>query len=123
MKRIVVVLISLAFSIISSFARADSMRCGDNLVQTGDDKAKVLVRCGQPLTKEVVEVKGTQNTSTQGQIVGLGAGISKYSETTLANTSSVPIERWIYNLGEGQFMRILTFEGNKIIKIELGDKP
>jgi len=36
---------------------------------------------------------------------------------------TVPVERWTYVLGQRQFMRILTFEADTLVKIELGDKP
>lgn len=38
-------------------------------------------------------------------------------------SETVLVERWTYNMGYRKFMRILTFEADKLVKIELGDKP
>jgi hypothetical protein len=37
-------------------------------------------------------------------------------------SSTVTVEKWTYNLGYGKFLRILTFEGDTLVKIEKGDK-
>jgi hypothetical protein len=33
----------------------------------------------------------------------------------------VTVEQWIYDLGRTQFTRILTFENNRLARIETGD--
>lgn len=86
---------------------ADSMKCGTRLVSTGDTKAKVLLRCGEPFLREMVGEK-TRYRRFFRWIVG---------------SYTVVVEEWTYNLGSTKFLRILTFEGSKLVKIELGDKP
>lgn len=91
-----------------SIVSADTMKCGTKLISDGDTKAKVLLRCGEPQMKEFVGEK-TVRSKLHG-----GYGIK---------STTVPIERWTYILGQRQFMRILTFEADTLVKIELGDKP
>ena len=38
-------------------------------------------------------------------------------------SDTVLVERWTYIQGQRKFMRILTFEADTLVKIELGDKP
>jgi hypothetical protein len=91
----------------ANYVQADNMKCGTRIVSTGDTKVKVLLRCGEPFFKEVVGEK-TRYRRFFGWIIG---------------SSTVLVEEWTYNLGSTKFLRTLTFEGNKLVKIELGDKP
>jgi hypothetical protein len=108
LKACIISLFLLAVLLIGGISFADTMKCGTKLVSDGDSKAKVLLRCGEPFSREFAGEK-TVRSRTYG-----GYGIK--SET-------VPIERWTYILGQRQFMRILTFEADTLVKIELGDKP
>jgi len=104
-------IISMSLSAVlltGSVAYADTMKCGTKLVSDGDSKAKVLLRCGEPFIKEIVGEK-----TVRSRLYG-GYGIR--SDTVL-------VERWTYVTGKRQFMRILTFEADTLVKIELGDKP
>jgi hypothetical protein len=95
------------------------MRCGSKVIAPGNTKAKVLLTCGEPLLREVVEEKGFEQT--EGEIQTLESGDTTFSAST--SSSITKVEKWTYNLGENQFLRILTFEGDKLVNIELGDKP
>jgi hypothetical protein len=108
MKIFKIICVILFFSFLTAdILLADSMSCGNRLVSTGDTKAKVLIRCGEPILKEVVGEK-----SVYRKFFGLWIG-----------SSTVIVEKWTYDLGYGKFLRILTFEGDKLVKIEKGDKP
>lgn len=51
-------LITIAYSFQFSICTAgDSMRCGSNMVSTGDTKSEVISRCGEPASKEVMPGK------------------------------------------------------------------
>jgi hypothetical protein len=86
---------------------ADSMKCGTRRVKTGDTKTEVLLKCGEPFTQEVVGEK-----SSYRMFLGL-----------ILDSTTVIVEKWTYHLGTGKFLRILTFEGDKLVTIEQGDKP
>jgi len=120
MKKLVFGMTLLLFSyFFPGIVSADSMRCGKRVISTGATKGKVLVTCGEPILREIVETKGSEQT--EGEIQNLGFGRSEFSSST--DSFITKVEIWTYNLGENQFLRILTFEGSKLVSIELGDKP
>ncbi|MES0362883.1 MAG: DUF2845 domain-containing protein, partial [Desulfobacteria bacterium] len=61
--------------------------------------AQVLAKCGEPLLVE----EGT---------------VEKRSRR---RTGTASVEEWTYNFGPSQLMKILTFRGSKLKKIENGD--
>jgi hypothetical protein len=90
-------------------ARADdSMRCRNGrLVNTGMASADVISRCGQPKSRTVEEIPVHARTPN-GNVVQTG--------TTRA-------ERWIYERGQGQFDAQLTFEDDKLRRIDFLGAP
>lgn len=52
MKKILAVVI--LGSMMLSSAYADSMRCGNKLIRTGDAKAYVIETCGMPISDDLV---------------------------------------------------------------------
>ncbi len=83
-------LLAVRIAPASETAAASSMRCGNRLVLPGDSKYRVLQRCGEPEYRE---------------------RISGYLER--------PMEQWFYYRGPQHFSRILTFDGNTLVRIEL----
>lgn len=75
------------------------------MVSVGDLKFTVLAKCGEPVFKELVEEK-TQFTYQGG----------------LITASKVMVEEWVYDMGPGSFYYLLTFEGSKLVKIELAGR-
>ncbi len=86
-----------------------SMRCGTHLVHVGDPKYEVLNRCGEPHSASLVGERVRRLAVPYGPL--------HYSTESL-----VPVEEWIYERGYGQFIRILTFEGDTLERIELGPR-
>jgi Protein of unknown function (DUF2845) len=76
-------------------ARAHDFRCGVHLVKLADTEAEVRDKCGEPTTQIRKQGRGRW-----GMIVH---------------------DLWIYNLGPTQFLRILSFEADRLINISLGD--
>lgn len=74
------------------------MRCGAALVEEGDYKAQVLLKCGEPLFRE------------------------RYYRGD-ALTACEVIDQWTYDLGPGQFLRVLTFEEGRLERIEQVSRP
>lgn len=83
-----------ALAMSSTFAMADTLRCGSELVSTGDRSFEVERKCGQP---------------TQRDFIGYTLGPNERREMAR--------EEWIYGPRNGVFS-ILTFEGNRLIQIE-----
>lgn len=82
-------------SLISLPTLADSWRCGNNLVNTGDTKGVVLAKCGNPYSETQLDhIKQRKNNE------------DKYITT----------EELLYK-DDGKVYRILTFEGGKLSRI------
>ena len=74
--------------------QAGSFKCGTKLVQPGDGKVVVLDRCGEPLFKEVI-----------------------------SGEDQFKVEQWTYKArGYRSFVRILTFQGGRLSRIEIGER-
>ena len=91
------VLSSLA-AIGPASASADTMRCGDNIVQRGFTFFEVLERCGEPDLKYDWDHR---------YVPGVEANVTE----------------WVYEQGSNKFRRVLRFEEGRLRKVELRPKP
>lgn len=90
-------------------ARADGFRCGQRLVNTGDSKEQVQVRCGQPQSQDRwVEEEISYDTDQAGH--------------RIQRVVTIPVDRWVYNLGPTSFLRILLFRRGHLTEIQVGDR-
>ncbi len=87
------------------------MRCGSKLVSTGDSKAEVYLKCGEPFFSEEIGIESRTFKRSH----------SPWSGRRSTSTTRM-IEQWTYNQGPGTFWRILTFKGDKLVRIETGDR-
>jgi hypothetical protein len=95
---------AIAASFAPHASADDAVRCRNGrLVNVGMVAAEVVARCGEPRSRTVEEIPVRARLRT-GAVVQTG--------TTKA-------ERWIYERGHGQFDAQLTFEDDKLIRIEL----
>jgi hypothetical protein len=86
----------------------DTMRCRNGrLINTGMTAAEITARCGEPRSRVVEEIPIRARLPT-GAVVQTG--------TTQA-------ERWVYARGQGQFDAQLTFEGGKLVRIDVITEP
>jgi hypothetical protein len=81
MKKILTVMSLPLFILFSSASADDTFRCGSEVVSLGDSTMKVLIRCGPPSYKEVL------NPGFEGPRV----------------------ESWYYNCGSSGFLYNLRF--------------
>jgi hypothetical protein len=113
--------ISLFFSL--SLAYAQDFRCGSasrggtHIVKTGESKADVLMKCGEPMMRDEAgsDTRGRFSTSTiyrGSQSTSFG----RYKESTAR------VELWYYNCGEGKFNRVLEFHGGILKFIHRSDQ-
>lgn len=80
--------------LFSTQALASSFKCNNDFVSTGDIKAVVLLRCGEPFFAEVVS--GDDETK---------------------------VEEWTYkSRGYKGFLRVLTFRGSRLVDIAVAEK-
>lgn len=98
---------SLAVFILAALAaqNAFALRCGNDLVTTGDSKITVINKCGQPdwIDRWREEVIDFPDTDYEFRAVRIN-------------------ERWVYNPGPRQFIRIVTFNGSTVSAIESGGR-
>jgi hypothetical protein len=97
---------------------ASEMRCGSRLVSVGDYKYDVLNKCGEPDHVEVrEEVRSGRDLYVSGPVIPEGQVFRRSPSISYY----VTIEEWHYNLGGNRFIRYLTFENGRLIKIATGD--
>ncbi|BAU76588.1 DUF2845 domain-containing protein [Metapseudomonas furukawaii] len=75
-------------------AGADTMRCGSRLISLGDRAFEVLQKCGEPAHRDQV-----------------GYTLGGYDRREFT------VEEWVYGPNNGM-LSILTFEGNRLVRIE-----
>ncbi len=93
MRRVIFVSVLLLGVFVFSRAEADSFRCGNRVVSTGDTKAEVIIKCGETNLKDSHEETIIKNVDP----------LTKQKVT-------VNVDEWTYNLGPDSLIRILRFE-------------
>ena len=98
------ILLLLCLGLVATHS-AYAFRCSGGLISTGDSKLVLLKKCGEP------------------------SWIDRYAESTVEQPdtdfehSITRInERWIYNLGPTQFIRIITLRDGRVAHIETGGR-
>jgi hypothetical protein len=95
-----------AAAVVTTFdaAAEDVIRCrSGRLVNVGMVGAEVSARCGEPKSRSAEDVPVRARTRNGNVIV----------------TASARVERWTYERGQGQFDAVLTFEDDKLVRIDL----
>ena len=99
----------LLLSLLSFALPAAALRCGNDLISTGDRTGEVRRLCGEPQQiddREELRTWGVEDPRT-----GL------YTERTELVKSS----EWLYDFGPRRLMRLLRFENGRLVEIdELG---
>ena len=101
-----------AFAAPAALAQTATMRCKNDLAKSGDGKAAVLQKCGEPLLKDSFCKPAEQLVQPAAPQASLSVNV-------------LPCERvdeWTYNPGRGQFMTILRFESGALTSIKYGDR-
>ncbi|WP_373389112.1 DUF2845 domain-containing protein [Pseudomonas alcaligenes] len=81
-------------ALLAGAAQAETLRCGTQLVSVGDRAFEVERKCGVPAYRDLV-----------------GYTLGGYDRRELK------IEEWVYGPDNGM-LSILTFEGNRLTRIE-----
>jgi hypothetical protein len=84
-----------------------SMRCGDKLVDTGDNQYNILQKCGKPQDKQSYE-----------EIIPL-YNAAGYQIGTTVNM----VERWIYQRSAADFQYTLIFDTGVLKEIKANRNP
>lgn len=86
--------LALMVSVSSPGALADTLRCGTSLISTGDRAFEVERKCGEPVARDLV-----------------GYTLGPHNRREMIR------EEWVYGPSNG-VLNILTFEGNRLVRIE-----
>jgi Protein of unknown function (DUF2845) len=78
---------------LASQAQADTLRCGSQLISSGDREFEVQQKCGEPTARNLVGYLRSHNRREE-----------------------VPIEEWIYGPTSGMY-QYLRFEGGRLVQI------
>ncbi len=92
--------------------------CGSRLVAVGDSRFEVLRKCGEPSWRDAWQEERLERVGGVPYFDGSPFYASR--DPILVNVH-VLIEEWVYNRGPSRFMRILRFENNRLIDIQVGD--
>jgi hypothetical protein len=113
MPFIVRILMALAL-VLATYPNAEafrSFRCGSNLVHRGDTTVEVILECGPPTFKEVTRV---ETDRVYRDPFPWDGPYDAYTEVSRV------VETWYYNCGRHRFIKILTFRGGILKKVENG---
>ncbi|MBX8609189.1 DUF2845 domain-containing protein [Pseudomonas cichorii] len=83
---------------LAATAQASTLRCGSQLISTGDRIFEVQQKCGEPVSQEVLDSKETYSSNYR-------------------RSEEVRIEEWIYGPYNGMY-QYLRFEGGRLVRID-----
>jgi len=103
---------------VSHASLADTMRCGDKLVYSGDTTYAIKTKCGEPDDKvhrsEIRTV--SHEISAPCEDRQARAKCSRIVETSV----EVVIDEWTYDFGVNRFIQYLRFEDGRLLRITDG---
>lgn len=81
-------IVALAFLLMIPISAQAQMRCGTELITTGDLKSRVYNACGEPFRMD-------------DDVFG--------------------VDKWIYNFGPNEFLKVITFDNDRVEEITEGE--
>lgn len=102
--------------LFSTSARADSMSCRNRIASTGDTLYRVRAICGEP--DQATRRVEFRTIRRRGPCFVHGG--KRVCKPDIEHTVEVVIDEWLYDFGRNQFIRYLTFEQGRLIRIDTG---
>ena len=93
---LIVLLLILVLDVPVAYCKSASLRCGNTFIDTGDSRARVLFKCGEPIQREVI---GYIDARENGDLI------------------EYIMEAWTYDTSTARF-HIIIFRGNRVYNIE-----
>lgn len=90
-------------------------RCDPYEITEGLSKYRLLLMCGEPLTRREGDYVRTLKPRNQRRYGGLSTSRGHYS-------AEVYREEWVYNFGSQYRLKVLTLEDGRIADVENGDR-
>ncbi len=91
--------------------------CGSRLVAVGDSRFEVLRKCGEPSWRDAWEEERLERV---GGVPYLDGSPYVASRLPILVNVHVLVEEWVYNRGSSRFIRVLRFENNRLVDIQVG---
>lgn len=111
-------LAALGLSALASPALADGMRCDGKLVSAGDSLFQVRNVCGEPdAASQRRELRAVRRWVSAPCFQRGGAVTCGYMEERVVE---IVIHEWIYDFGPSALVKHLTFEEEKLRKVDTG---
>ena len=104
MGNLVFAIVLLALFCPSGISEAFALRCGHDVVTTGDTKLEVLKKCGEPMLEERHYEEFRKGVDTQ-----------------IEKRAGSVVDEWTYNFGPHDFLYYLRFVNGLLVDIETGD--
>jgi len=105
MKRIATCFVFFAiFGLVAESGASAIFECGRWLIEVGDTKPEVILRCGNPSWTEEWEEE-----------------LFERIDRDVVRRIFIHVDEWTYNLGPNRFMRTLRFRNGKLVDIKTGD--
>lgn len=107
--------LSMLFAVavsVPAVAGTSSFRCQNDLVNVGDAKSSVQMKCGLPVMRDSFCKAGDARplpSPTGAKVV-------------INNNACDTVDEWTYNPGYGQFMTTLRFESGRLVSISYGER-
>lgn len=99
-------------------AQADSLRCGDRLVASGDSLYQVRATCGEPDDARRHSEFRTLRRFVAGPCREgrKGPRCGYFEEYTV----EVVVDHWTYDFGRRRFIQYLRFEQGELVRVDSG---
>lgn len=101
---------------LSTAVADNALRCGNRVVSVGATFSEVSDKCGDPVYVEQWEEAADSNVFQY-----FDYETERYLAPRLIK-GPIRMERWTYDFGSNKFIRYLTFQNGRLIRIETGDK-
>ena len=100
---------------LSRSAGADTLRCGDALVDEGATQTEVAARCGQP---SQINRQTRYSEGAAAMPGGAPPGLPAPPGLLTRSGNETAAETWIYNFGPNRLMQSVRFENGVVVRIE-----
>lgn len=120
LQRLRVIALMLPILALTGTARAgeeESIRCPGGIVSRGDLKLDLLGKCGEPALREVARAEEVGVVRREPPD---GKEVRSRVVTSLRELSA--LERWTYDFGRSQFIRIVTLGGGRVRSVSTGGR-
>jgi hypothetical protein len=91
------------------------MRCGYDLVSSGDSTYEVRATCGEP---DAASQRTEYRTVRRKVPVRCEDAARRHCFAVLEETVSVVVDEWVYDFGRYRFIQHVVFEQGKLVRVQ-----